>query len=233
MKQIYATILVTFAFIGIVRANQSVVPPTANMTPDSDIAVFANDITPLLGHLTVNNNDYITLKASTNAQGNYFEFSMENNLHVKAWLITADSTTLPYIPVTKKEYLQQARKELVALKALAVADTRVRTSQTIGGYNQTIRLIDSIRRNSTPLQLSQPAVVSTNAANFHGFEDGKANTTMLVRMNSAYFTGSNQQAPKCLLVCYRYNPAESLVASVDHQPGQNFDSRPFQALLGR
>jgi hypothetical protein len=255
-----------------------------NTTTDNDLTVFANDISPLLGNLLVNGNKYTTVKAATSVRGNqYFEFDMENNLHVKAWLVTADGAALPYTPVTRKEYLEQARKELDGLKEVVVAGDRgkirVRTAaeqeaekqqmleqlkasysgaelearmrvylrnyikdedlvlQTItrdvAGYKNTIRLIDSLLRNSTAAQLAQPAVVSVTAENFQGFEDGKTGTTTLVRMNPAYFTNGDEQAPKCLLICWRYNPADAVAAGIDNQLNANFAGQSFQGLLSK
>jgi hypothetical protein len=246
---------------------------------NNDLTVFANDISPLLGRLKLNFTEYTTVKTAGD-QG-YYEFDMENGLHVKAWLITADSTSSPYIAVSRKEYLQEAKKELDALKDIVISDDRgrihIRTAaeqeaekqqmlqqlrstysgveletrtriylnnyskdpdlliQTIArdvaGYNKTIRMIDSILLNSTALDLAKPAVVSVDAAHFLGFEDGHANTTTLVRMNPNYFTGTADQAPKCLLVCWRYNPAESLATGIDRQLSENFDGQQLQALL--
>jgi hypothetical protein len=246
---------------------------------NNDLTVFANDISPLLGHVKLNFTEYTTVKTAGD-QG-YYEFDMANGLHVKAWLITADSTSSPYIAVSRKEYLQEAKKELDALKDIVISDDRgrihIRTAaeqeaekqqmlqqlrstysgveletrtriylnnytkdpdlliQTIArdvaGYNKTIRVIDSILRNSTAQDLAKPAVVSVDATHFRGFEDGHANTTTLVRMNPNYFTGSADQAPKCLLVCWRYNPAESLATGIDRQLSENFDGQQLQALL--
>lgn len=254
-----------------------------NTSTNNDLTVFANDISPLLGTLSVNGNNYITVKASTTVRGSqYFEFDMENDLHVKAWLVTADNT-LPYVPVSRKDYLDEARKELEGLKDVVVANDRgkvhIRTAaeqeaekqqmlerlkanysgaeleartrvylhnymkdedliiQTIArdvaGFNTTIRIIDSILRNSSAQQLAQPAVVSVKAEKFRGFEDGHTNTTTLVRMNPAYFNGSDEQAPKFLLVCWRYNPAETLAAGIDQQLDQHFDGQSFQTLLAK
>src|SRR6185437_5689410 len=96
-----------------------------NTASDNDLTVFANDLSPLLGHISVNNTDYTTLRGFTGTQGGArFEFDVDNGLHVKAWLITADSSALPYIPVSRKEYLEQARRELEEMKEVVVADTR-------------------------------------------------------------------------------------------------------------
>ena len=255
-----------------------------NTNTDNDLTVFANDISPLLGHLTVNGKDYTTIRTATTVRGNItFEFDVENNLHVKAWLVTVDSAALPYIPVTRREYLDEALEEVQGLKDAVVNDIRAKIHirsaaeqeaekaemierlrntysgaelearsrvylnnyskdsdyilQTIArntaGYNTTIRIIDSLLHNSTARELSQPAVVSVPGEDFHGFEDGQTNTTTLIRLNPAYFTGSNEQAPKCLLICWRYNPNETLAAGIDNQLNQNFNSQSFQSLLAK
>lgn len=248
---------------------------------NNDLTVFANDISPLLGTMKLNFTEYTTVKTAGD-QG-YYEFDSQNGLHVKAWLITADSTSSPYIAVSRKEYLDEAKKELDALKDIVISDDRghvhIRTAaeqeaekqqmlqqlrnnytgtelatrtriylnsymkdadlliQTIArdvaGYNKTIRMIDSILRNSTALDLAKPAVVSVDAAHFRGFEDGHANTTTLVRMNANYFTGNADQAPKCLLVCWRYNPSEILATGIDRQLSEHFDGQQLQALLAK
>ena len=81
--------------------------------------------------------------------------------------------------------------------------------------------------------LAQPAVVSVTAENFDGFEDGKANTTTLVRLNPAYFTGNDTQAPKCLLICWRYNPADATSTGIDSQLNANFTAASVQNLLAK
>jgi len=254
-----------------------------NTNSDNDLTVFANDISPLMsGTITVNGKEYTTIKAATTVNGNItFDFDMDNSLHVKAWLITADSAALPYIPVTRKEYLEEAQKELEGLKSMAEADTRARIhvrsaaeqeaekqqmlqqlknnysgaeleartrvylhnyikdedylTQTIASnvvnYTAALQIIRSLLLGSTVKQLAQPAVVSVKAEDFRGFEDGRANTTALVRMNPAYFNSSDDQAPKCLLICWRYNPNDSHAAGIDSQLNTNFNSQSFKSLL--
>ena len=255
-----------------------------NTASDNDLTVFANDISPLLGNLTVNGNNYTTIKAAKMANGApYFEFDVKNNLHVKAWLVTSDSAAMPYTPVTRKEYLQQAHEELVKLRqaiddevrakmpirSAAVqeaekekmlqqlrdnysgAELEARTrvylhnyikdedlvAQTIAngiaGWNGKIALIDNLLHTSSAQMLAQPAVVSLGAEDFDGFEDGNANATTLVRLNPAYFTNGDEQAPKCLLICWRYNPADALSGGIDSQLNANFVGQSFQSLLAK
>jgi hypothetical protein len=255
-----------------------------NTATDNDLTTFANDITPLLGNLTVNGNNYTTVKTAKTVKGNQlFEFDTENNLHVKAWLVVADGAAMPYIPVTRKEYLEQAHKELISLREAVDAqvrakipvrsaavqeaekaqmlrqlrdsysgaelETRTRVylrnyikdedlvaqtiARSIAGYNGTLALVDNLLHTSSAQMLAQPAVVSVTADNFVGFEDGKANTTTLVRLNPAYFAGSAEQAPKCLLICWRYNPADAHSTGIDSQLDANFAAGSFQNLLAQ
>ena len=255
-----------------------------NTATDNDLTVFANDLSPLLGNLTVNGNNYTTIKAATTVKGNqFFEFDTENNLKVKAWLVVADGAAMPYIPVTRKEYLEQAHKELIGLREAVDVDVRTKIpvrsaavqeaekeqmlrqlrdnysgaeleartrvylqnyikdedlvartiARNIAGYNGTLALVDNLLHTSSAQMLTQPAVISVTADNFEGFEDGKANTTTLVRLNPAYFTGSDEQAPKCLLICWRYNPADALSTGIDSQLDANFAAGSFQNLLAK
>lgn len=104
------------------------------MSSPGDLTIFANDISPLLGHLTVDGHEFATLKGFTGEQdGPGFEFDMPADgdntggmIHVKAWLFTADSSVLPYILVTRKEYLEMARHELESRKEAIIADIKSR-----------------------------------------------------------------------------------------------------------
>lgn len=77
------------------------------------LSVTANDISPLLGHLAVNNQDFLTITKATAVNNDipYFE-----DAHSKTWLIAAGDHQLPYMAVTRKEYLQEARKEVTIIK---------------------------------------------------------------------------------------------------------------------
>lgn len=262
--------------------------PTASR---SDLTVFANDISPLLGRYTVNGHAFITLKAMTgNANQPYFEFDLPaangadgadrvaemtatETVHVKAWLVTADSTQLPFIPVTRREYLEEARQELEGRKAVIIAatkenivirpaveqeaerqqalqqlrdtytgaDLQTRTriylsnyrkdedymTQTIAartaGLDHTIGLIDSLLRNSTSQQLSLPANVSADAVDFQGFEDGRANSSVLIRLRPSFYSGADpgDQPLKSVLICWRYDPSDPASAGIDRQLANN------------
>ncbi|GGA95842.1 hypothetical protein [Puia dinghuensis] len=78
----------------------------------ADLLILANDLSPLLGHYTINDNYYFTIKANVTSQNGCLYFQQPQT-GTSFWLITADNTNLPYLPVTRKEYLIEARKELI------------------------------------------------------------------------------------------------------------------------
>ena len=107
-----------------------------NTNTPGDLTIFANDISPLLGRLVVNGHEFTTLKGYTGGRDRPgFEFDMPAggadatsgpDIHVKAWLVTADSSVLPYVTVTRKEYLEEARQELESRKDAIIADIKSR-----------------------------------------------------------------------------------------------------------
>ena len=88
------------------------------------LTVLANDMSMLLDHLVVNNHDLLTLRASTATKNDCTYFEYDNN---KIWLVTTGNNQLPYIPVTRKEYLQEATQELTASKNSIAADWKQKT----------------------------------------------------------------------------------------------------------
>jgi hypothetical protein len=251
----------------------------ATVNQPNDLTIFANDISPLIGHLAVNGHEFTTLKGFVGSEARPgFEFDMsadgdntdatEEKVHVKAWLVTADSSVLPYVAVTRKEYLEEAGRELESRKAAIITDIKSRiqirpaTEQEAGkqqaldqlrgtysGLEQQTRvrlflasyksdedylkqniaanteavdrklaLIARLLSGSTAQQLAQPAVVSVAAADFHGFEDGTPNSTVLVRLRGSYYSGDTDQATvKSLLICWRYHPSDRMAERIDSQ----------------
>ena len=89
------------------------------------LSIVANDISPLLDHLVVNNRDFLTIQPPTAVKNNSpcFEYTSGDGaaLHTSTWLVTTGNGQLPYTPVTRKEYLQEARTELTGLKNSIIA----------------------------------------------------------------------------------------------------------------
>jgi hypothetical protein len=243
--------------------------------PPCDLTIFANDISPLIGSLAVNGHAYVTLKGFTGGNP-AFEFDLPARgddagtdtvaVHVKAWLVAADSNLLPYIPVTRKEYLEQAQQELNGRKQSLIADIKsriqvrpaaeqetvkqqsleqlrntysgaelqTRTRIFLSSYktdeeymgehvtaateelDRTLALIGKLLSGSSAQQLAQPAVVSVPSLEFHGFEDGRPGSTVLVRLRSAYYSDDADQV-KSLLICWRYRPSDPMAAAIDRQ----------------
>jgi hypothetical protein len=104
------------------------------------LTIMANDIGPLLDHLVVNNQDFLTIKPIVSVKNDcaYFEYDTNNTgdtetagtktLRSKSWLVitsdTAGKMKLPYSPVTRKEYLQEARKEINSNKNRIIEDLK-------------------------------------------------------------------------------------------------------------
>ncbi|MBN8854579.1 MAG: hypothetical protein BGO55_21860 [Sphingobacteriales bacterium 50-39] len=93
------------------------------------LTIMSNDISPLLRYLTVNGKEFAGIRPSSGLQENYpyFEYEEEDHARTIYWLITPDSTRLPYIRITRKEYLQEARAELLDKKNSIIADIKTKT----------------------------------------------------------------------------------------------------------
>src|SRR5258707_1053007 len=90
------------------------------------LLLLVNDLSPLLGHYTVNGTDYLTIRASITHQNGCLHFNLprpeaddqpaDSNIaaNTSFWLITPDSIRLPYTPITRREYLLEIRKQLIS-----------------------------------------------------------------------------------------------------------------------
>jgi hypothetical protein len=93
------------------------------------LTIMSNDISPLLRYLTVNGKDFAGIRPSTGRQDDYpyFEYDEEDHAQTIYWLITPDRNQLPYIEITRREYLQEARAELIGKKNALIADIKGKT----------------------------------------------------------------------------------------------------------
>jgi hypothetical protein len=97
----------------------------------AELTITANDIAPLLGHLEMGGHHFLTMDMTAAAKNGalYFEQNgtqEDGSTKVRRWLITTGNDRLPYTPVTRKEYLQEARTEVTAIKNSIVADWKQR-----------------------------------------------------------------------------------------------------------
>ncbi|HEY4109604.1 hypothetical protein [Puia sp.] len=85
----------------------------------AELLLLANDLGPLFGHVAINGNDYLTTRAAITRRNGCLYFELPQNaetsghgLATSFWLVTADSSRLPYLPVTRREWLLEIRKQL-------------------------------------------------------------------------------------------------------------------------
>jgi hypothetical protein len=246
------------------------------------LTVMANDLSPLLGHLVLNDKTVLTIRTAIAAKNDcpYFEIKAPRS---KIWLVTAHNDLLPYIPVTRKEYLKEAQSELQAtrtrfteelkkkapIRPLAIQEAekkaaidrlnsqysgialQIRMRAFLKDYktdeeylkqnieigtaelDSTLHFMDSLLKYSGTEELTRPAIVSVQAADFRGFEDGISDN-MLIRINSAYFKSAvGGETPQFFLVCWQYENPDPAAIDIDRQIEQKFDGQKLKGMLGK
>lgn len=88
---------------------------------NASLSITVNDLNPVLGHLTVNHQDFQTIPAAGIIRNEcpYFEPGV--------LLVTARPDVLPYTPITRKEYLLIVEHDLNNSKAREIAAVKERT----------------------------------------------------------------------------------------------------------
>jgi hypothetical protein len=94
---------------------------------NADLKITANDMQPLLDQLEVNGRHFLAMRIASGAmrtadgaEKNSICFTDASGAgssagQTKMWLITAGKGQLPFTPVTRKEYLAEAKAELTAM----------------------------------------------------------------------------------------------------------------------
>lgn len=110
--------------------------PDGNATgAPAGLTVMVNDYSAMVGHITIDNKDYMTLPAG-NAVRNQCPYytlaggTTPENMHTpnrNIWVVTARPDVLPYTPITRKEYLEISIGWLNDTKAQIIADVKQRT----------------------------------------------------------------------------------------------------------
>lgn len=251
------------------------------------LEVLANDISPLLDHLVVNNQDFLAIRPTVALKNDcpYFEFSAGEADGVritKTWLVTADNNRLPYTAVTRKEYLTEARKELMQIKNGIVADLKLQmpvrsadvqerekkmaidqmnamysgadlqvrmkmllknyrtddeylkehTDKATADLDSTMHYMESILAHLPAAELNKPAIVSVQAADFRGFEDGHSGK-MLIRINASFFNVCpSSEKPRFFLVTWSYDPSQPEAVVIDRQIQEKFATQTLREILG-
>lgn len=95
----------------------------------SHLSIMSNDISPLLRYLTVNGKELAGIRPPGGSKDGcpWFEFEGDDHLRTVTWLVTNGRDQLPYIAITRKEYLEEARNELWAMKEHIIAGIKART----------------------------------------------------------------------------------------------------------
>jgi hypothetical protein len=96
---------------------------------------MVNDFSALVGHLSIDNKDYMTLPLATGVRNQcpYFELHANtppDNVHTlnrNMWLVTARPDVQPYTPITRKEYLEISIAWLGDTKAQITTGVKQRT----------------------------------------------------------------------------------------------------------
>lgn len=83
------------------------------------LTILANDLSPLLDQLVVNNHPFFTIQPAATTKNGAVCFATPQST---TWLITRDSRQPLYTPVTRKEYLREALMELNNKKNVILAD---------------------------------------------------------------------------------------------------------------
>src|SRR6185312_14161933 len=95
---------------------------------NADLSITANDMSPLLDQMVVNGQHYLTVLVPTAGDSGtlYYESAgNERTASSKMWLVTTGKA-LPYIPVTRKEYLTEASAELTAMVNSIIAGWKLK-----------------------------------------------------------------------------------------------------------
>ena len=124
----------------------------------AELTITANDLQPLLGHLAVGHQQFLTMEISPAFKngGQYFEYAgMDGDVKVRRWLITTGIDQLPYVPVTRKEYLQAAKIELADIKGAISAGVKEKVTVRPAGIQEAEKkaMIDQLKAMYTGLAL--------------------------------------------------------------------------------
>lgn len=76
---------------------------------NADLSITANDLQPLLDQLVVNGQHFLTMQVATASDKHTLYYT---DGKTKMWLVTKGKGQLPFIAVTRKEYLVEAKAEL-------------------------------------------------------------------------------------------------------------------------
>jgi hypothetical protein len=169
----------------------------------------------------LNGKSYMWIKARTATRDGYPYLEYPESAWMNhIWLITRNGR-LPYTPLTRKEYLAEARAEVDE----HIRGTRGETTY----YKQAISAMDREERIS-PADLAKPAIVSELPVNFRGFSDGHPDAEMPVRWDPAYFERSKYE-PQFIVVRLRAERSDPKMVELIRQLMTNIDFHALERYL--
>lgn len=77
--------------------------------------ITSNDLSSVLEPISINSKEYFQLRVTPTQDNNLWMFELEDNtrdIQTKIWMLTDSEDAAPYLPVTKLEYLKDAKAEL-------------------------------------------------------------------------------------------------------------------------
>lgn len=87
---------------------------------NADLSITANDIQPLLDQIVVNGQHFVTMRVGSSIANNVFYYTDPAGTdgpagQTKMWLVAADNGQSLFTPITRKEYLTEAKAELTTM----------------------------------------------------------------------------------------------------------------------
>jgi len=95
----------------------------------SHLSIMSNDISPLLRYLTVNGKEVAGIRPAGGSKDGcpWYQYEDDNHLRTIIWLVPNGRDQLPFIAITRKEYLEEARAELTAIKERIIESIKGKT----------------------------------------------------------------------------------------------------------
>ena len=87
---------------------------------NADLSITANDMQPLLDQAMVNGQHFLTMRVANSNERNVLSYTDAAAAdasagQTKMWLVATANGHMPFTPVTRKEYLTEAKAELTAM----------------------------------------------------------------------------------------------------------------------
>jgi hypothetical protein len=106
------------------------------------------------------------------------------------------------------------------------------TDKATADLDSTMRYMENLLTHLPAAELNKAAIVSVQAADFRGFEDGHSGK-MLIRINASFFNACPaSEKPRFFLVTWSYDPSQPEAVIIDRQIQEKFDTQTLRGMLG-